>query len=235
MSDLIFIGITSRSLWRAPWRPLLRQSLGGPNGNPRGGAARGCCSLLVGGHAAAGNILRSDYGRLRLAPAGPVCCGAGGNHQAMGSTWCACSTQTQDLAQPRAASLGAADVRLMGRNTSRAGLEAIHAGDTGLQPGRVAVHLCPAASATSAAAQSARIRSAQRGPRLQHRGELHHQHQLAKLRRGIHPVVPLPDGRLGLPQFRVRRDRHCHRRRSRSRSCATLGQTLGNFGPTWSA
>ena len=33
-----------------------------------------------------------------------------------------------------------------------------------------------------------------RPPLLQHRGELYHQHQLAKLRRRIHHVIPFPDG-----------------------------------------
>ena len=44
------------------------------------------------------------------------------------------------------------------------------------------------------AAESPRIRACQRSSLLQHSGKLYHQHQLAKLRRRINPVVLFSDG-----------------------------------------
>ena len=48
---------------------------------------------------------------------------------------------------------------------------------------------------TSSAAQSAEVRRGESRSRLQHRGQFHHQHELAELRRRIHDVVFLADGR----------------------------------------
>ena len=39
------------------------------------------------------------------------------------------------------------------------------------------------------------LRRAEPAPGVQHGGQLHHQHQLAELRRRIHDVVSLADGR----------------------------------------
>ena len=51
------------------------------------------------------------------------------------------------------------------------------------------------------------IRRTSAGPRrtrLQYRGQLHHQHQLAGLRRRIDHELPDPDGGAGVSQFRLR-------------------------------
>ncbi len=53
--------------------------------------------------------------------------------------------------------------------------------------------------------------------RVQHRRQFHDQHQLAELRRRIHDVVSLADGRAGHPQLFLRRRRHCHRGGARAR------------------
>ena len=45
-------------------------------------------------------------------------------------------------------------------------------------------------------------------PRLQHRGQLRHQHQLAVLRRREHDGLPRPDGRADGAELRLRRHRH---------------------------
>ncbi len=75
-----------------------------------------------------------------------------------------------------------------------------------------------------AAAESARTRAVERAPGVQHRRQLHDQHQLAELRRRIHHVVFLADGRAGVPQLRFRRDGHRHRRGAGARHRAAFGQ-----------
>ena len=60
--------------------------------------------------------------------------------------------------------------------------------------GLLFTYLDPALQA-SAAAQSAEAWPAERPPRVQHRGQLHDQHQLAELRRRSDDVVLLADGR----------------------------------------
>ena len=61
-------------------------------------------------------------------------------------------------------------------------------------------------------------------PGVQHRRQLHHQHQLAELRRRIHDVVSLADGRAGHPQLRLGRRRHRHRGGAGARHRPALGQ-----------
>ena len=117
----------------------------------------------------------------------------------------------------------------------RAQLEAIHARHAALQSGGLPVHLRDSAFAEYPAAESARTRSGERASRVQYRGQFHHQHQLAELRRRIHHVVLLADGRAGLSQFRFRRDRHRYRCRVCQGDRAAFGQDdrqlLGRFGP----
>ena len=60
--------------------------------------------------------------------------------------------------------------------------------------------------------------------RVQHRRQFHHQHQLAELRRRIHHVLSLADGRAGDSQLRLRRHRHRPRRRARARHRAAFHQ-----------
>ena len=53
-----------------------------------------------------------------------------------------------------------------------------------------------------------KLRRAVAASGVQHRRQLHHQHQLAELRRRIHHVLFLADGRAGHPQLFLRRRRH---------------------------
>ena len=97
-----------------------------------------------------------------------------------------------------------ADLSRDGRGSEQgARLEAIHARHAALQPGRLSVHLrdlrlqhmLPLNPQGLAASEPASV--------VQHRGKFHHQHQLAELRRRIHHVVFLADGRAGISQFRL--------------------------------
>ena len=84
-------------------------------------------------------------------------------------------------------------------------------------------------AAGPAAAQSAGLRRGRAGPRLQHGGELHHQHQLAELRRREHALLSDPDGRADGPEFRLGRDRHRARHRAGARLRAPLDQLHRQF------
>ena len=72
-----------------------------------------------------------------------------------------------------------------------------------------------------------------RAARVQHRGQLRDQHQLAELRAASHDEPPHPDGRPGRAELRVGRRRHRRRRRPhprpgpapRRRPSATSGST----------
>ena len=101
-----------------------------------------------------------------------------------------------------------------------------------------AVHLLhpalPGPPAPAGAAQSAEAAGPDPAPGLQHRRQLHDQHQLAELhRRGDH-VVFLPDGGAGDPQFHLRGDRDRDRggagARHRPPHRAHDGQLLGRYG-----
>ena len=116
-----------------------------------------------------------------------------------------------------------------GRSYVRAGLEAVRRFPAGVQPGGSPLHICPPSPAAPAAAQPAASRSRERAPRLQHGGELHHEHELAELRGGVDDVVPLPDGRPRLPQFRFRRRRHRRGRGARAGDRPAFRQNGGQF------
>ena len=92
--------------------------------------------------------------------------------------------------------------------------------------------LCADAAAGAAAVQSRRSMSAVAPDLvLQHRGQLHHQHQLAELRRRKHAVLSRRRW-LGLthPELPVGRDRHRARGGADPRLRARLGmRTIGNF------
>ena len=62
------------------------------------------------------------------------------------------------------------------------------------------------------------------GPRLQHRRQLHHQHQLAVLRRRDDDELSRPDGRADGAQLRLGRDRHRARGRADPRLRARSAQ-----------
>ena len=77
-----------------------------------------------------------------------------------------------------------------------------------------------AAHAARAAVQSAGIWPGRAGPGVQHRGVVHHQHELAGVRRRDDDELFHPDGRARLPQLRLGRGRHLGRDRLHSRHCA---------------
>ena len=58
----------------------------------------------------------------------------------------------------------------------------------------------------------------------QHDGELRHEHQLAVLRRRVHDVVPVADGRPRGAELRLGRGGHGRSRRRRARACASHPQ-----------
>jgi hypothetical protein len=64
---------------------------------------------------------------------------------------------------------------------------------------------------------------------FQHGRQLHHQHQLAELRRRIDHVVSLADGGAGQPEFLFRRGGHRHCRGAGARHRAHCADTVGNF------
>ena len=70
-------------------------------------------------------------------------------------------------------------------------------------------------------------------PRFQHRRQLHHQHQLAGLRRRVDDEPPDPDGGSGLAQLHLGRGRHCVAlavaRGFTRRGGPGGGKQLGNF------
>ena len=65
--------------------------------------------------------------------------------------------------------------------------------------------------------------------RVQHRRQLHDEHQLAELRRRIHDVVSLADGRADHPQLFFRRRRHGGRGGARARHRAAHGHDHRQF------
>ena len=68
---------------------------------------------------------------------------------------------------------------------------------------------------------------------VQHRGQLHHQHQLAGLRGRDHDELPEPDGGPRLAQLHLGRGRYRDRDRARARAHPARGRhaagTIGNF------
>ncbi len=92
-----------------------------------------------------------------------------------------------------------------------------------------------AAPAGDAAVQSGGPVGGRRGPRVQHRGELHHQHQLAELWRREHDVLPLADAGADPPELPLGGDRHRARDGADPRLRAGLGedgrQLLGRCHP----
>ena len=113
--------------------------------------------------------------------------------------------------------------RLRDRSRRGAGLEGLHDLAADLQPGGHARDLLHPALPGPPPAQSAGASRPRAAPRVQHRGQLHDQHQLAELRRRIHHVVLLADGGAGHPQFLLRRRRHRRRGRARARHRAAVG------------
>ena len=73
------------------------------------------------------------------------------------------------------------------------------------------------------AVQSGRAVGGGAGSHLQHGDQLHHQHELAELRRRGHDVVPHADARPDASKLPVGGDGHRTRGRAHSRFCASLG------------
>ena len=70
------------------------------------------------------------------------------------------------------------------------------------------VRLPRAAVATASTAEPRRLRGREPVPVVQHRRELHDQHELAVLRRRDDDELPLPDARADVPELRVGRGGH---------------------------
>src|ERR1039458_7596440 len=99
------------------------------------------------------------------------------------------------------------------RRGARAGLEGLpgrHAPGVG---DRAGLHLRDPAHPGQPAARPRGLPGLVARARLQHRGELHHQHQLAELHGRADDELPLPDARPHLPPVPLGGDRHraCHR------------------------
>ena len=97
------------------------------------------------------------------------------------------------------------------------------------QPRELAVHLRDSAVAKFSAAEPATLRRAVGASRVQHRRQFHDEHELAELRRRIHDVVSLADGRADHPQLFFRRRRHRRRGGARARHRAALGADHRQF------
>ena len=93
------------------------------------------------------------------------------------------------------------------RRDARAELARLCDGDARLLDRRLRLPLCVAALAKPSAAQSAGVRRGPPRSRVQHRDQLHHQHQLAELRRRDDDESSHADARPDRAQFPVRRDR----------------------------
>ena len=104
-----------------------------------------------------------------------------------------------------------------------------------LQPRRLPRALRAAAAAGRAAAQPGRLAGRAAGARLQHRGQLRDQHQLADLWRRDHDEPPHPDGRADGAELRLGRHRHRGRRRAdprlRPRLDAGASAISGSISP----
>ena len=94
------------------------------------------------------------------------------------------------------------------RREARAALADLYGRDAAVPCRRLPDHLRPDAAAGAAAVQSGGTIRGRRGSVLQHRDLLHHQHQLAELRRRKHAVLSGADAGPDAPEFPVGGDRH---------------------------
>ncbi len=176
-------------------------------------------------HAAAGKILTHCHERPSMAGTRALHRRARARHQAARLVHQPrARPQWPHLARPGFSPAGKTDLPRAARGSGEgARLEAIRLRDAAVQPGELPVHLRHSAAAGYSAAQSAKTRRAVAASRVQHRRQLHHEHELAELRRRIHDVVFLADGRAGHPQLFLRRRRHRHRGGARARHRAAHG------------
>ncbi|MEY9757282.1 hypothetical protein ABIE73_004677 [Bradyrhizobium yuanmingense] len=121
------------------------------------------------------------------------------------------------------------------RREARAALADLHGRDAAVSCRRLPHHLRPHAAAGRAAVQSSRPIRGRRGSVLQHRDLLHHQYQLAELRRREHAFLSDPDGRPDAPEFPVSGHRHRARGCPDPRLCPRVDahnrQLLGRCDP----
>ena len=110
-----------------------------------------------------------------------------------------------------------------------AGLEAVHRFHARVQLGGGSFHLCDSAAAAPAAVEPSGAGAVHRPPGVQHGGELHDQHQLAKLRRGIHRLLSVPDGGADVSQLHFRRRGDRHSSRPGARHCQAIRQDHRQF------
>ena len=100
---------------------------------------------------------------------------------------------------------------------------------------RLSHSLCADAPAGGTAVQSSRTVRRRAGSLVQHGDELHHQYQLAELRRRKHDVLPRADARPHASELPFRRNRHRAGDRAHPRLRAALGahrrQFLGRYHP----
>ena len=98
-------------------------------------------------------------------------------------------------------------------------VDAIRRVAAGVQPVRVPVRVRAHAAPGSAAAQSAGIRRGPGEPRpvVQHRHELHDEHELAGVQRRVDDELSRADGRAGRAELRLGGGGHCGRHRADSR------------------
>ena len=141
-----------------------------------------------------------------------------------------------DLAFAGAAPGGnAALPRRRRRRDARAALAHLHGRHAAVSRRRLCRSLCADAPAGGAAVQSGGAIRRRARPRLQHGGQLHHQHQLAELRRRKHDVVSRADAGPDASEFPVGGDRHRAGGRADPRLRAGLGQDgrqfLGRYDP----
>jgi len=115
------------------------------------------------------------------------------------------------------------------RPAARAALGHLHRRDVVLPHRRICDPLCVAPPAGGAAVQPGRPVGPGRGPLVQHRGELHHQYQLAELRRREHDVLPLADARPHPPELPLGGNRHRARDSPDPWLCAGFGEDRRQF------
>ena len=121
------------------------------------------------------------------------------------------------------------------RRKARATLADLHGRHAAVPCRRLSHHLCSDALAGAVAVQSGRAIGGGARSVVQHGGQLHHQHQLAELRRRKHAVLSRADARSHASEFSVGGDRHRAGGGADPRLCARLGedgrQFLGRYHP----
>ena len=140
------------------------------------------------------------------------------------ATWRACSRASVRFSRPCCARSSGALPHRRRRRDARAALDDLYGRHAAVQCGRVSLSFtrCSACRRMLPFNPAGPIGRRAR-PGVQHRGQLHHQHQLAELRRRDHDELSHADGRADDAQLHVGRHRHRAGRRADPRLCARLG------------